>query len=160
VNIYRRKEIENFLLVPSAIDRAASRKIADQAKRGGKDIAYHSDAAELLDAFAVQKKTYVTAQYLANRKRFERTNAPNLHEATISEAALVEFDGCWRDAASRLEVIPGKEAIAVFNQHLQEKYGISITHTSILDAMRNDEIAQEMKGLIIDLDKFSLLSAR
>jgi hypothetical protein len=40
VTIYERKEIENFLLVPAALDRAAERRIADQAKRTGRDICY------------------------------------------------------------------------------------------------------------------------
>ncbi len=67
--IHRRKEIENFLLVPTAIDRAAARKVADQAKRTGVDKSYSGDAASLLDNFSNEKKSYVTAQYLTERKR-------------------------------------------------------------------------------------------
>ena len=33
--IHRSKEIENYLLVPDAINRSAERKIVDQAKRSG-----------------------------------------------------------------------------------------------------------------------------
>jgi energy-coupling factor transporter ATP-binding protein EcfA2 len=155
VAIYKRKEIENFLLVPTAIDRAAARKVADQAKRTGVAIEYLADAAALLDDFALQKKSYVAAQYLAERKRFERVNSPSLHEATINEAALNEFDSSWKDQGSRLEVIPGKEAISAFNQHLQKTYGVSVTPTAIIDAMTADEVPSEMQKLIQEISQFS-----
>lgn len=115
VAIHNRKEIENFLLVPAAIDRAAARKVADRVKRSGDDIKFSNDAAEVLDNFASRRRSYVTAQYLANRRRFERTNSPSVHEATINEAALEEFEECWINVNSRLEVIPGKEAMSAIN---------------------------------------------
>src|SRR6266446_10687108 len=53
--IYERKEIENFLLVPTAIDRASQRKVADQVKRTGRQINYASESVRLLEEFARQK---------------------------------------------------------------------------------------------------------
>jgi len=155
VIIYRRKEIENFLLVPAAIDRAAARKVADQGKRTGVESNYATEADTLLDHFAVNKKSYVTAQYLAERKRFERIYSPHFHEATINEAGLDEFEACWKDAESRLEAIPGKEAISVVNQHLQKEYGVSVTATAIIDAMRADEVPSEMQTLIHEVSTFA-----
>ncbi len=155
VAIYARKEIENFLLVPAAMDRAAARKVADQAKRTGIEATYSSDAAALLDNFASERKSYVTAQYLAERRRFERIHSPTLHEASVNVDALNEFEACWKDASSRLEVIPGKEAIGVFNQHLQKEYGVSVTPTAIIDAMRSDEVPAEMQNLIRDIAQFA-----
>ncbi len=155
VAIHRRKEIENFLLVPSAIDRAAERKLADRIKRTGVELKYRPEAARLLEDFAAKKRSYVTAQYLAFRRRFERTNSPNLHEATVNEAALNEFENCWKDAISRLEVIPGKEALSVLNQYLQQQYGVSVTPTAIIDAMRQEDIPEEMRQLIRDITAFA-----
>jgi energy-coupling factor transporter ATP-binding protein EcfA2 len=155
VTIYKRKEIENFLLVPSAIDRASARRIADQAKRIGREMQYGSNAAKLLDEFAAQKKGFVTAQYLSERRRFERSIASTKSEATITEEALLEFEGRWQDPNSRLEMIPGKDALAAVNQHLQDAYGISITPTAILDAMTAAEVAEEMQRLIRDISGFA-----
>lgn len=95
VVIHRCKEIENFLLVPAAIDRAATRKVADQAKRSGDDMIYSTNIAEVLDSFSIQKKGYITSQYLAERLRFERTISSSVHNATINETALMEFEECW-----------------------------------------------------------------
>jgi energy-coupling factor transporter ATP-binding protein EcfA2 len=160
VTVYARKEIENFLLVPAAIDRAATRKVADQAKRSDRTINYASTAYSVLDDFAAAKKGYVTAQYLANRKRFERSNSPSLNEATVNEAALNDFEICWKDSSSRLEVLPGKEALSAINQHLQTQYGVSITPTAILDAMLREEVPLEMQEIVNDISKFAALKSK
>lgn len=159
VKIHERKEIENFLLIPLAIDRASIRRVADQAKRTGHSVIYSLDAAELLESFASEKKSYVTAQYIADRRRFERSNAPGRSDATVTEDALVEFEECWKAPDSRLAVIPGKEALATLNQILQEKYGVNITVTAILDAMKPSEVPDEMQQLVSDLSKFALLKS-
>lgn len=160
VAIHRRKEIENFLLVASAIDRAAERRLADRAKRTGAKPTYRGSASRVLQAFAAKNKSYVTAQYLANRRRFERGNAPNVEEAKVNEAALRDFEGGWSSAASRAEVVPGKEALGAVNQHLQEEYGISVTATAIIDAMRVEEVPAEMRELLQRLAEFAAASVQ
>ena len=160
VTIHKCKEIENFLLVPEAINRAASRKIADSAKRTGNELIYTSDAAKILDDFASQRKSYVTAQYLANRRRFERTNAPNLDETTVTKLALDEFEASWNDTNSRLQAVPGKEALSTINQHLQQQYGVSVTPTAIVDAMKPEEVPAEMRKLIEETSRFATSKIR
>ena len=155
VAIHERKEIENFLLVPAAIDRAAARRIADQSKRSGYPMEYLSDAAAILDGFALQKKSYLMSQYLAERRRFERVHSPTTHEASINEVALNEFEEGWKTISKRLAIIPGKEALSVLNQHLQDEYGVNLTPTAIIDAMRNDEGPAEIQKLVHDLSRFS-----
>lgn len=157
VLIHRRKEIENFLLVPNPIDRAAAQKVADRAKRSGEKMEYTSNAAQVLDAFSSEKKSYVAAQYLADRRRFERKNSPNVHEAVVNELALEEFDARWKETKSRLEVIPGKDALSAMNLHLQEKYGVTVTATAIVDAMKIEDVPIEMSELVDKLAKFSSL---
>jgi hypothetical protein len=60
----------------------------------------------------------------------------------------------------QLEVIPGKEAMSAVNQYLQNQYGVSVTPTAIIDAMRDDEIPSDMKQLIHDISKFASLKAK
>ncbi len=154
--IYQRKEIENFLLVPTAINWACEKKISDQSRRTGNVLSYESDAAELLEKFAVDKKAYITAQYLENRSRFDRATSSGKSQATINEEALIEFESRWKDATSRLAIIPGKEALSAINAHLQEKYGVNITPIGVINAMTIEEVPAEMKKLIKDISDFSL----
>jgi predicted ATP-dependent endonuclease of OLD family len=71
VRIHDCKEVENFLLSPPAIDRAAARRVADRTKRGRHEQSFAPCARTLLDDFADGRKTYVTSQYLAFRRRFQ-----------------------------------------------------------------------------------------
>jgi hypothetical protein len=87
--------------------------------------------------------------------RFERANSPRLDQATVTEAALNELQSCWNDRTSKLQVIPGKEALSMFNQYLQNEYGVSVTPTAIVDAMRVDEIPDEMRTLLGDIAGFA-----
>jgi hypothetical protein len=158
ITIHRRKEIENFLLVASALDRACERKVVDRAKRGGERAAYVPTMGDLLEQFCASKRTYVLAHYLENGRRFARANSPSLSDATVSERVLTEFDPAWCD--SRLELVPGKEALSFINQHVQAEYGVALTATAVLDTMRRDEVPEEMSELIGELAKFAASKPR
>ena len=155
VQIHSRKEIENYLLVPAAIDRAIMKKINDRSKRTGQSNEFDSLAEEVLEAFADTKKHYVSSQYLAGRKSFDRKSGTGVHEATLNEKILHEIDEVWKTMDGRLSVIPGKEAIAVLNRALQDKFSISVTAGAIVGSMRKEDVPSEMQTLISDLDGFS-----
>ncbi|HZE52593.1 MAG TPA: AAA family ATPase [Bradyrhizobium sp.] len=157
VAIHHCKEIENFVLVPSAIDRAAERKVIDQMRRSGKTakVAFAPFADAFLEDFAQRKKSYVQAQYLTFRRSFERQRASSINEATFGEAIINEFKELWKSKLTRLAIIPGKDTLGAINGHLQEKFDVNITPTSIVDAMMVDEIPKEMKLLLADLGAFS-----
>lgn len=157
VTIHHCKEIENFILVPDAIDRAAARRIADQVRRSGgiERATFRPFARDFLNTFAGEKKNYVQAQYLSARRLFERGQASGVHEATYNQAILDEFEGLWNSEETRLAIIPGKEALSAINGHLQNTFGINITSTSIVDAMSATEIPKEIRLLIADLAVFS-----
>lgn len=155
VRIHDCKEIENFLLSPPAIDRAAARRVADRNKRSGHEHRFSPCARTLLDNFANDRKTYVTSQYLAFSRRFHRAASPATDEASANEAALSEFESRWRDKDVRLAMVPGKDALSRVNEHLQKQYGVTVTPTAIIDAMKNDEVPREIEGLVVSLDAFA-----
>jgi energy-coupling factor transporter ATP-binding protein EcfA2 len=155
VVIHRRKEIENFLLVPDAIDRAAARKAADRAKRSGERAEYSCNAHAILDAFAEGQRGPVTARHLSDRTKFERGRDARIHATTINEAGLAEVNRYWETFESRIAAIPGKEALSAINQELQIRDKISLTPTAIIDAMLDQEIPAEMHELLEALDEFA-----
>jgi len=161
VSIHHCKEIENFVLVPAAIDRAAERKASDQAKRSGKGekIFFQPFATEFLEQFAQRKKSYIQAQYLSARRAFEKQRSSGIHEATFGEAIIDEFEQLWTSEAMRLAIVPGKEALASINAYLQDEFDINLTPTSIVEAMTPNEVPREMKLLLAGLGGFTVLSA-
>lgn len=146
--IHDRNEIENFLLVPSAIDRALQRRLEDRERRTGTSEAFSPFASECLANFADSCRIEVQSRMIAERKQFERHNNPKLSEASVNIAALQEFDLLWKDEVSRLKVVPGKEALAALNQEAQARFSVSLTPLAIIDAMMIDEVPAEMKSLI------------
>jgi len=157
VVIHNRKEMENFLLVPSAIDRAAKRRLIDRKARTNSKEEYESTAEEILDKFAARKRSYVVAQYISCRRNFERAKSSKLDESKIAESVIEEVERVWESLASRLDIVPGKEALSAINDQLQKQYKVSITATAIVDAMRADEIPEEMKRLVESIDSFAML---
>lgn len=154
VIVHRCKEIENFLLVPRAIDRAAARKLADRNKRINNDKTYEPCIGKILEQYACDEKTYVTSRYLAMRRRFERSHSPNIDETTSNESALNELEQNWSNTSIKLSIIPGKSALNAINKYLQNQYSVNVTNTAIIDAMLIEEIPPEMKELIDSLSNF------
>jgi hypothetical protein len=155
VRIHKRKEIENFLIVPTAIDRAISHRLNEQSRRLGISTDLVPSVAGALSEYCDQKKSYVAGQSLESKRRFERQNGSSQHESKITELAFEEFEKSWNDAEIRLNLIPGKEAISAVNKFAQDSYDVSITPIAIVDAMTAAEIPMEMLELVELLKEFS-----
>src|SRR5262249_34685173 len=117
--IHKRKEIENYLLEPSAIERAIIRRIIENHKRGGKASKFNTDGSEMLLGITNPLRNKVSGQYLAKRAIYEKLKNPGLDPATINERIMSEFDTLWEKLSSRLIVVPGKQVLSILNQRLQ-----------------------------------------
>lgn len=155
VHILKRKEIENFLLSPPAIDRAMAARILDRNKRSGTSLAYENCANELLEQFCRERRSYTTSQFLTERRRFYRSATPSLAEAQINEAGLDAFNNTWDDPCRRLSLVPGKDALSELNTSMQERYGTNVTATAIIDAMHVSDVPDEMVEVIEMLKGFA-----
>jgi len=153
--IHSRKEIENFLLVPAAIDRAAAKRISGRPDRRGARALQMPWAITCLEEFAQGKKAYVFSQFLSEARSFGRASSPGKHETEISEVLLKVLEADWENPETRWSLIPGKEALSFINENLQKQFGVSVTPAAIVDAMMTSEIPSEMTDLIRMLEEFS-----
>ncbi|MBP1858196.1 ATP-dependent nuclease [Rhizobium herbae] len=155
VVIHKCKEIENFLLVISAINRAIEIRLKEQAKRSGRKLPKDSiDITSELISFCEESKSYISAQYITSRTRFDKEHRSGSNEAKLAEIALTKFEADWKSTESRLRVVPGKDALSVINKYIGSSLGISITETGIIDAMQVHEVPAEMVQLIQNLEEF------
>ncbi|QLH71315.1 ATP-dependent nuclease [Rhodopseudomonas palustris] len=151
------KEVENFLLVPDAIDRAAKKRLADREARSGNRLEVQGTVftSDFLEAYCAEKKIEVQGQYLSVRRNFERRSGSAIDDSTFNQEVLREFEGIWETRSSKLYAIPGKDALAAINNALQSQLGVNVTPTSVVDAMRTEEIPAEMTSLVSMLGDFA-----
>ena len=153
-HIHECKEIENYVLVPRAIQRAIARRIQERATRTGSATQSCGDVEKTLFALTDIMKSRINAQFISKREKYFRKASPKLDPATITENSLEEFETIWHDLGGRLRIVPGKELIAALNRQLQDRYSVTVTSSAIVGAMRKDEIPQSMLSLLSRLDDF------
>lgn len=156
--IHNRKEIENFLLVPAAVDRAVRRRLAERERRTGHAQEYTHAASDILKSFCDGQKAYTMAQFLTEYKRFSRLTDKRTHEAALNQTAMEVFDRLLLKSENRLMMIGGKEALSYLSTLYQDEYSISLTATGVVDAMQVGEIPLEMIELVKALDQFSKMA--
>ncbi|WP_108422656.1 ATP-dependent nuclease [Flagellimonas amoyensis] len=154
VHIHTRKEIENFLLIPKAIEKAIKQRIKEVNKRTGKTLEFDGDINEILASLTNEFKIGTQAQLQSHQFKFKKSLNPKLDESTIIESILGEFEIMWTSLETRLEVIPGKEFLSAINRKLQQDYRISLSQANIINALDIALIPEELKELIARIDRF------
>ncbi len=153
--IHARKEIENFLLDQDALDRAIANRLAERKRRTGREKVFKEEVSTVLETITSPMKNKILAQYLERRKPYEKAKNHGIADETITERLMSEYDISWNDFSQRLRMVPGKETLAVLNSYLQDKYGITVTHTLVVDLFNVENIDSEMIELIDLIDNFS-----
>jgi predicted ATP-dependent endonuclease of OLD family len=154
-HIHSKKELENFALVPAAIERAIVKRLAEQNRRTGQELVFAESAVDLLASITNDMKHDVLAQYLKKQHPFSKATNKALDDTTITSGILATFEERWKNLEQRLDLAPGKRVLANLNTRLQESYGLSITINLIIEVMKESEIPQEMKELVASLNDFA-----
>lgn len=155
VAIHKRKEIENYLLVPSAIARAATKRMGKGLHTSAATTITDSDVEAILEEYSREKKSYLVAQLTESYKAFIRGTEKGKHATELTAAAFEEFEKSWSNPETRRAMLPGKDALSRVNRKLQAKFGVSVSPSAIVEAMHVDEVPEEMKELIFMLNDFS-----
>jgi predicted ATP-dependent endonuclease of OLD family len=134
--IWYKKEIENYLLVPSALFKIAE-CTPDQ---------YSSFLIEY-DNLIDQLKEDVVDQFATNIFNNERRS---IELKTANQKARVLVNSKWTTLEEKLKLVNGKDAMARTNEWMKSIYGKSCSESKILKVLKSDEIANELK-LIIDI---------
>jgi energy-coupling factor transporter ATP-binding protein EcfA2 len=153
-HIHSSKEIENFLIIPSAIKAAIEDKLREYNTKANKSKSFDESINDLLSNLTSVFKNKVQAQLQSHRLKFEKQFNPKLDNSTIIESSLTEFDDLWGDLSKRLKIIPGKEYLSNLNQYLQDNYGITISYSNIINNINGTNFPEELKVLLMDIENF------
>jgi hypothetical protein len=154
VQIHGRKEVENFLLVPAVLERAARSRLDDRQKRIGQARPFTHSMSDILSQLADGMRLDVQAQCITQYVRYERAQRRGTDDATLTNEALAQFEVRWADLERRLASVPGKDLFAALNTFLMDHYDISLSHGAVVRLFRPDEIPDEMVNLVRRIDEF------
>lgn len=151
-HIHNRKEMENYLLVPTAIERAVKKGIIEREKRYGVRNKTSINIIQILDEITSKMRSEVQAQYLAKRsKYFERSK---LDSATVNGQTIKLFDEKWAEIETRMEIVPGKEVLRRLREIIQNNYAVNLTDYKIIDEINKSEVPADLSALLDNLEAY------
>lgn len=139
LHIWARKEIENYLLIPQAIQRIISNSIPKGSIPPKVD-----EISEQIDKIALELKDSVfdamATEYQIQNKAAGLTNANRLARNRINNA--------WETREGRFSVISGKSTISKLSDWSKTKYGVSFSSARIAKELLRYEIAPEVAAIM------------
>ena len=158
-HVLQRKEIENYLLDPSALERATNRRLEEHVIHTGKVPSELSITfAELLETETEKMKNDVIGHYISARIEELKIFDPGLDSSTMNKTAVSEFDELWKTLDGRLQIVPGKAMLKSVNIRLQSEIGISISPVTIASCMSRKYVPAEIQDMLKELNEFSHLN--
>jgi predicted ATPase len=152
VHVLERKELENYLLVPDAIDRAIRARQHIKQKIGAISV------FKLLDEATESERDNVLASRISALTNFQRSRGTDLKTVVTSESKrLAEI---WGDLSERLKVVPGKTVLSNMNRILSAKFGFSLTTHQIISNLQKCEIATELAALFDELNEINTKASK
>jgi len=142
--IWRQKELENYLLVPSAIHRAILVQLNDTHTRPtlaeieSKLDAITNDLKQnVIDSVATQIQS-------ANHK---------LSVATANQMAREFVAHRWKTLTDRLGIIPGKEALSLVSRWIQQEYKVTVSGLLIAYNMISSELQGDIQDVLSAIEE-------
>ena len=137
LHIWKKKEIENYLLIPKAIFR-----IADKPK--GEYDTFLEGFNKLID-----EQREDTILQFANQLQIQDGKKKDLK--SYYKEAQNNVDRSWNTLEQKLSIISGKSAISRINCWIKDEYKKHCSQARIISAIEADEIADEMVEMIRSL---------
>lgn len=154
--VFGRKEIENYLLLESALLKALLSRI--RARKGSTEGATLADVRIWLQEATEETRFKVSSQREAHVLEYYREIRDGRSEANLLEQEKVSFEEIWRDLNTRLIYVPGKEVLSRFNEIVQRELKVSLTDVMIITQITRGDVDTELIEVLEALNRFSDLS--
>jgi hypothetical protein len=138
LHVWSRKEIENFLLVPTTIHRIL--QVGCKAKLAPPSL---QDVVDEIHRIAESLKDDVFDSFCT-----EFATDRSLAAGTANKMARERVALAWSTFEGRLAVIPGKQAVSMVSEWGQAKFGVSLNAVKIASFLQTDEIHSELKAVV------------
>jgi energy-coupling factor transporter ATP-binding protein EcfA2 len=138
LKIWNKKELENYLLVPSAISR-----LLGKLGRGRKNHPDESATRSKLEEIAENLKDTVIggiADEIPRATGMSASSAYNVARTRVAET--------WDTFNGKMTLISGKEALTALNRWCQDRFKISFTTVRLASELRLNEIDPEIQSFL------------
>ena len=150
--ILSRKEIENYLLIPTVIDKTLARLVKERARRSGESANVVRPITDFLEEITDPMETEVQAQYIAKRVDFLAHSGKD--SSTISREAIEIFNRKWNDDQFRLHIVPGKRVLSELFSRVQTEYKVNLTPAKIIESLNEKDMPRDLYQTLRNLDAF------
>lgn len=146
-HVFFRKEIENYLLDETAIQKAIDEKLLSKTQSEIIKI----DARELLFEISEEYKMDVSSQLVGNilKQKIKQKDV-----STVIYDHNIFFESNWKNMEYRFKIIPGKVFLSRLNEALQISFGINISHSLILKHFKASSIHEDLVSFVDKLIKY------
>ena len=152
--ILDRKEIENYLLVATALDRTLARLLEERARRSGEAVSTPRPISEFLQEITDPMKAEVQSQYIAKREEFLLSTRTGKDRSTISREAIEIFDRKWNYDQLRLHIVPGKRVLSELFSRVQTEYKVNLTTAKTIEQLHESDIPWDLRQTLGNLESF------
>ena len=128
--IWKRKEIENYLLIPQAIFRA----IKSESKNF---VDFEIQFLEIIESY----KNYMLDQYSEYVYEEDRS----LAHSTCNKMARERLKREWTTIDNKIQIIPGKDALKKIREMIKKRYNSPCSNLDIIRQITSDEISDDIK---------------
>jgi hypothetical protein len=138
LHIWRRKEIENYILVPEAICRAIS---AGEFNRRCPDS---GEIKERIETIADSLKDEIIDALVELRMQRNR----RLTYKSVIGPVREYLGQHWSSFEGKSAIVPGKKLVSRLFESIQREFGVSLTQGRVARALRRNEVPDEVKGVV------------
>ena len=151
--VHSRKELENFLLVPSVLERAIAKNIKERGEAATDCPEFTESIQHRLMTLSKDMKAAVFSRILDGSQKFKRSIRDSEHNVTIFETGLNEIDAKWGIFEERMKLVGGKDLFSELNGYLQKTYRVNLSIRSVADSFKRPEMCPEIVELLMKLDE-------
>lgn len=144
LHIWAQKEIENYLIVPTAIVRAIEERVAKRT-RPPSLTEVESEIDRAIEIFKDEAFDAISNEILLDNR--------GLGQAGANKAARKLMSQSWTDRDSKLSIVSGKSIFSHIARWSQEQFGISLNPFLIIRTMHSSEVNLELRRVLEAISK-------
>lgn len=143
LHVWIRKELENYLVVPQAIQRLVASKVA-------KDVVPPTvlEVTNAIDELCELQKNAVTDAI--GQELLARNRAAGFPVANA--LTRVRMDQSWTSVSGKVAIVSGKQLLSDLSERSKRRFNVSFGRMSVAEALHVEEVDNEVRKVITAIE--------